>query len=424
MTTTQYLRAFARFWWLIVICAAVGVLTSFAIGAETPASYRAYSSVAMATTRAVPQDASSLTSANALAVQRMGTYVAAADGTALAEQIPDDERSGASVSSLAKRLEVSNSTGATVLQVSATGSTEGEARKLADIGANAMVRVVANVEDTATPGRPLLRARPLRPSADQPVEVSEGSVWQAPVLCGAAGLLVGLALAVVISRAAPRLRDRRTAAELVGAPVLGAVPLGKAAQRGARGPEARAEAIDGVRSGLFFLRQGDSCLTVSLTPSHRVDCLGDMVDDLASSLVAAGARVLVVDTDLTAPEEDRPVTAGLAEHLSGTAPLKGLVRRAQGGHHVITAGSRPGSPADLLHHAALDTLLSGAASRYDYVLAVTSPVLEPTGATAVAGRCAAAVLVVPERTRAAPVRESVAALAAVGATVRGAIVVR
>ena len=44
MTPTQYWRAFARFWWLIALCAAVGVVVSVII-TRVPVDYTSASTV-------------------------------------------------------------------------------------------------------------------------------------------------------------------------------------------------------------------------------------------------------------------------------------------------------------------------------------------------------------------------------------------
>ena len=89
MTTTQYLRAFARFWLLIAVCAVVGFLLPFVVSRGATTTYEAATTVVITTTSAVPPSTSDEYEATLLAHQRMATYAALADSSTFAEDVRD-----------------------------------------------------------------------------------------------------------------------------------------------------------------------------------------------------------------------------------------------------------------------------------------------------------------------------------------------
>jgi capsular exopolysaccharide synthesis family protein len=117
--------------------------------------------------------------------------------------------------------------------------------------------------------------------------------------------------------------------------------------------------------------------------------------NLAGALAqAGGARVLVIDADLRRPRVaeylglaalDEPGLAGAMQE-SGLE-LSALVRRLDRFNlSVLPAGAPQEAPYELLNSPRLDSLLTEARRRYDYVLIDTPPLL-PFPDCRVIGRC-------------------------------------
>jgi receptor protein-tyrosine kinase len=284
-----------------------------------------------------------------------------------------------------------------------------------------LTRLIGQYEATKAQPVQLLKAR-IAPGSAEPTFTVATTGERKPWLTGAAGLLVGLALAVALARINPRLRDPQSVTDLVGVPVLGVLPTGS----GGRGHE---QGTDDVRTGIFFLRKdGDTCLTVAITSPEPVDALSKLSGDVAAALAHTGSRVLLVQVQLLYDARARQLAhggedvPGLAAYLGGTHSLDTVVEVDEsGGFDVVRPGAGLPRDADLLHSHAFDTLLAQAVERYDFVLVAAPPTSRGTAAAAVAARCGATVLVLDGRTRAGQLTESIRQLRRVDAKVRGLV---
>ena len=91
-------------------------------------------------------------------------------------------------------------------------------------------------------------------------------------------------------------------------------------------------------------------------------------------------RVVIVEADLRKPSLQHlfglPNGPGLSEYLAGAVDLKQVMRFLPDQHlTVITAGSTPGNPAELLGSTAMRRLLDALRTAFDRVLLDTPPVL-------------------------------------------------
>ncbi len=84
MTTTQYLRTFARFWRLVALCVVLGLVVPLVIGAFASSTYVASTSVLVTGTAATQTGSADAYQSTILAQQRMATYADVARGPALA----------------------------------------------------------------------------------------------------------------------------------------------------------------------------------------------------------------------------------------------------------------------------------------------------------------------------------------------------
>lgn len=101
--------------------------------------------------------------------------------------------------------------------------------------------------------------------------------------------------------------------------------------------------------------------------------------NLARSLAAMQARVLLVDCDLRKPQIhtllERPRTPGLSDVLVGKVELEDAIYNDPGTtFDVLFAGAPVPSPADILTGASVKVLVEGFRARYDWILFDTAPV--------------------------------------------------
>jgi capsular exopolysaccharide synthesis family protein len=407
VTTTQYFRAFARFWRLIVLCVVLGLFIPLVIGLLTSSTYVSSTSVLVAGTSTAQTGAADAYQSTILAQQRMATYADIAQGPTLAKRINDELDTKLSVHDLEHRIDVTVPEGSSILRIDVTDTDRDRARVLASQAATAMVEVVKDLESVRGRTFSLLRARVVA-DASTPTRVSEPPVWRNAALGAAAGLVLGLALAVALSRLDPRLTDVTAVQEALEAPVLGVLPVSgrrKSRVGAAADTQGWDAAIRELRTNIFFRHPGpDRCLVLAITSPHPVDQLPRIGGAVAAALIDTGSRVLLVDADLHEPRE-APVfdqyaeqPAGLSSYLEGTSTEEEVIRQDEDfGIDVVPAGVHLANPADLLHTQPFATLLESAAKRYDFVLVMTPALSVGTDALAVAARCDGTLLTIRSR---------------------------
>lgn len=178
-----------------------------------------------------------------------------------------------------------------------------------------------------------------------------------------------------------------------------------------------------------FVRQ---CRTAK---AHRV-VIASATDDhdgvqlaveLAETLSATGAKVLLMDCDLRrAPLEARlqrsvPDEQRLAAVLTAPPGIRpGAVSTR--GFHAVLAGATDRMPSVLLDSARMQELLNDLGSHYEYVLCIAPPVAVAPDAVVLGRRCDGVVLTVRHRrTDRRAVTDAVAALHHGGAKLLGSV---
>ncbi|TFH88157.1 polysaccharide biosynthesis tyrosine autokinase [Billgrantia azerbaijanica] len=187
------------------------------------------------------------------------------------------------------------------------------------------------------------------------------------------------------------------------------------------------EAIRGLRTSLHFamLEGRNNCLMIT-GPSPNVGKSFVSVN-LCAVAAKADMRVLLIDADLRNGHLhrafDSPCAKGLADFLSGQASLDEIMQPTSiDNAWLITRGSVPPNPSELLMQPRFGDALQQLSERFDLVIIDTPPVLSVTDASVVGHHCDTTLMVV--RFEANPVREIVAArrrLESNGLDVQGAI---
>lgn len=122
-----------------------------------------------------------------------------------------------------------------------------------------------------------------------------------------------------------------------------------------------------------------------------------VAEECAKVLAGRGKNVLMIDTDLRSTS-DPESGVGLSEYLAGQAKWGEIFCQTNHPHlFVIPAGQTPPNPTDLLSAKSFGSLLTGAATTFDYVILSTSPLTSYIDGALVAVRCDGAILVLSSR---------------------------
>jgi capsular exopolysaccharide synthesis family protein len=153
----------------------------------------------------------------------------------------------------------------------------------------------------------------------------------------------------------------------------------------------QAEAMRAIRTAVLFGAHSGASQLVQITSPNKRDGKTTVAANLAVAIAQSGRRTLLIDADLQSPRLhevfalDGP--AGLAAALAGDAQWTDVVRKSSvNGLDVLTCGSLPSNPSELLSSPRFRTLLDDVRQRYDHVLMDTAALLESSDPRVVAHR--------------------------------------
>lgn len=136
-----------------------------------------------------------------------------------------------------------------------------------------------------------------------------------------------------------------------------------------------------IRAKLVRLKTERPLTTIAVTSAVVGEGKSTTSSNLASVLAQSiGQRVVLVDCDLRRPALHRafghPIGPGLTEILRDGRAVDDVVRPLEGGRlWLITSGRPPSNPTELLGSEAMDRLLEGLRSRFDFVILDVPPIL-------------------------------------------------
>ena len=257
------------------------------------------------------------------------------------------------------------------------------------------------------------------------------------------GLMLGV-MAVFLRRALfSTLDDPQEFERRFGLPVYANVPVSgnqkkifgslKDAIRGMRTLEKRAEsdpaleAVKSLRTALHFGLHDATNNIVLITGPRPGLGKSFVASNLAATLASAGRKVALVDGDLRRGTVHEYMGLsrrdGLSDVLAGRATLEGALRTPEeGGPHVLTSGTIPPNPSELLSTAAMKNLVQQLGAEHDVVI-IDSPPNLAVADSSVLAQLAGSTLVVLRGATHPPreIAESLKRLALVGAQVRGVV---
>ena len=259
------------------------------------------------------------------------------------------------------------------------------------------------------------------------------------VLGGGAGLVVGLNLVAILEYLDQGLENSEDVVTRLGLPCLGIVPryrvvaLGRSAKGGSkekRAAEAASEAYRRLRTNLLFATPDaelKSIVITSVRPGEGKTCIAANL----SVALASSKKVLLIDADMRRPDQHRlfgkRLDHGMSELILRTRPenvpsLRGVHKTQFANLSLLTSGTIPPNPSDLLASRRARLLLRTLATRHDLLVIDTPPAGLVTDALSLAADASVTVLVVEAgRTNAAEAAQVIESLRAGGANVAGVV---
>ena len=142
------------------------------------------------------------------------------------------------------------------------------------------------------------------------------------------------------------------------------------------------EAYKSLRTNLEFLSSAGNCKTILITSSVPEEGKTNVAVNLAMTIAASGKRVVLVDCDLRKATISRYLRiprnhAGLTNVITSKdegALAAALVRVKDSGITVLTAGTIPPNPTELLSAPMTEKIFASLQKAFDYVIVDTPPV--------------------------------------------------
>jgi capsular exopolysaccharide synthesis family protein len=140
------------------------------------------------------------------------------------------------------------------------------------------------------------------------------------------------------------------------------------------------EAIGHVYSAIMLSASGRPPCAVMVTSPNPSEGKTSLVSNLAQSFALNGRQVVLIDCDLRKPRIhnifDMDLQPGLSNYLSGSASLEEILKTSEIPNlTIITGGTRPPSPTNLLNSEAFKDLLTQLRERFSHIIIDTPPVL-------------------------------------------------
>ncbi|WP_083409939.1 polysaccharide biosynthesis tyrosine autokinase [Mycolicibacterium rutilum] len=442
MEIREYLRIFARYWWVIAILTVLGGLVGFATSQLITPQYQSTATLFVAT-----QNGTTATEAyqnNLFSIDRVNSYASLATSEQVAARAVDQLKAPISAEELRAKISAAAGPKTVLLSVSVTDPDPAQAQSYANAVADQLVNLVSELETSRRGGTPAAGAIVVD-EAGYPTEPAGLSLPLRIGLGALAGLAIGIIAAILIGVFDKRLRGRESVERQADSSVIGALPASRVRTRTAvvdlTSDGAYPEAVRELRTNLRFCTtaKGERApKVVAVTSPSRGDGRSTVAVDLAAAFAETGKSVVLVDGDLrnptlasrlplTVPMRNAAQTKGLSTLLVGEHNVDdGLVRGIPVGNHTISllpAGPAAPRPGELWATDYSEGLLDELAESFDYVV-VDTPALDECSDGAVVGALSDGALLVARlrHTTSTSLRRALTALRGANVTVLGTVV--
>ncbi|WP_082874588.1 polysaccharide biosynthesis tyrosine autokinase [Arthrobacter sp. OY3WO11] len=432
MEIIDYLRVLRRNWVLIVASTLLGLLVAGAAAMVSTPTYTARTQLFVAT-----QNSGSvleLQQGNTFSQARVASYVETARTPVVLQPVIDSLGLEISPSALAEKIEASVEGSTVLLNIAVTDSSPVRAASIAEAVAQSLISAVDRLENPSSDGISPVRLSVVTPAAapSAPASPNARLYLAAGLLIGAA---VGIGTALLRSAIDTRIRGEVDLRKVTDASLLGSIAFDADAvkkplltQVPSQSP--RAESFRQIRTNLQFAHVSHSSKSVVVTSSLPGEGKSTTAVNMAIALAQTGQRVALVDADLRRPMVGEYLgldgSVGLTTCLVGRGSLDALMQPwGSDDLQVLTSGSIPPNPSELLGSAAMSGLIDALENEFDAVVIDAPPLLPVTDAAILAQRVGGVVLVVGSQiVKVTDLQKSLSSLSMVDADVLGVVLNR
>lgn len=429
MNLQDFVRLLRSRWLTIAATTVIGVLGAVAVTLLTTPLYQASTRLFVSTTSSA--SLSETYQGNRFSQERVVSYAELLMGQTLAQRTIDKLQLDMTAGALQERITADAKPDTVLINVQVLDDSPIRARDVANTLSDefvVMVRELETPEDGRMPDS--------RVVVEQRASIPESPVVPQPERNLAIGLvlgvLLGLGLAYLRDLLDNTVKSREQLEEITGTGLVGSIPLDKDRRKQAsisfdRETTGIAEAFRKLRTNLQFLSVDNPPQIILVTSSMPSEGKSTTAINIALALAETEKSVVLVDGDLRRPSTheylDLVGTVGFSTVLSGAISLEDALQKTRfPGLTVLTAGTIPPNPSELLGSQSARKVLDELRSKFDYVIVDATPLLAITDA-AILGAGADGVLIMARygHTKREHLSHAVESLETVGAPLLGAV---
>lgn len=416
-------------WITVCVTIVVTVLGAVALTLLTTPLYQASTRLFVST--AAGSSLADMYQGNRFSQERVVSYSQLLMGETLAQRTIDKLGLGMSADELQANVSASAKLNTVLIDVDVLDRSPIRARDIANTLSEEFVAMVRELE-TPESGTP----PDARVVIEQRASIPDDPVVPQParnIAIGLAlGVLLGIGLAVLRDLLDNTVKERATLEEITGSGIVGSIPLDKErriqpAISFDNDNSAIAEAFRKLRTNLQFLAVDNPPRVIVVTSSMPGEGKSTTAVNIALALAEGEHNVVLVDGDMRRPTLakylDLVGPVGFSTVLSGRASLGEALQKTRfPGLTVLTSGTVPPNPSELLGSQSARRLLGELRAEFDYVIVDSTPLLAVTDAAILAAG-ADGVLMMARfgQTRRDQLTHAVGNLESVGAPLLGAV---
>lgn len=427
MDLPGYLAAIRRSWWLVVALALLGAAAGGVLGYGATEIYAAHLSLYVSTPNSTGATAYST---DQVAQNRANSYALLVSSDDLAQRVISTTGLPLSPGTVAGEISGTAQLNTTLVDVTVKDPSPARALEIAKAIGTDFPTMAAEL-DRGTPDTAIVAVSVTSGPSVGSSPVSPRKKLEIAIGLGA-GLLVGLAVAVIRALLDTSVRTVEELAAVVRAPVVGSIGFDTGAKKaplvvGDSARSARGEAFRQLRTNLQFVDAAQPARVMVVTSSVEGEGKSTTAANLAVVYADSGTKVLLIDADLRRPKIADYLgiegSAGLTSVLAGHLPLADAVQQwGTTSLSVLASGPIPPNPSELLGSLAMRALLSEVRAHYGLVIIDTPPVLPVTDASLLAAETDGAIVVFRYgKTRRGVLESTVRSLRTVNVNVLGCV---
>ncbi|MGZ0140895.1 tyrosine-protein kinase domain-containing protein [Rhodococcus qingshengii] len=434
MEIVDYLKILQARWRIVAAVTVLGILGALGASLLSTPVYQASTRLFVSTSAGT--SVNEALQGSQLSQQRVLSYTKLLTGRTLAQRTIDELGprvvGGMSADELASKVTATSAPDTVLIDLAVKDASPELAREIANTLSSEFVALAKELETPENGGTPPARVV-VEQQAQQPTVPVSPKTSRNLALGAVAGLVVGIALALIRDRLDNTVKDRRTVEEIAGSAMVGTIPFDKDVEVNhaiafSDGSSVSAEAFRELRTNLQFLEVDHPPRVIVVTSSLPSEGKTTTAVNIALVLAEAGKSVCLMEGDLRKPRVSKYLgllgSVGVSSVLSGQATLDDVLQPTEfDGLTVLASGPIPPNPSELLGTDTAKHVLEELRARYDYVIIDASPLLPVTDAAVLAAMSDGALVIARHgSTKCDQLARAVGNLQSVGAHVLGTVI--